>query len=252
MSRRKIGKIKKKIIPLLIIVLFILLIWGVSTSPLFNFKKLNLEGSKEIDAQEIEKVIKQTNIFFVSEKEIKNRLSAAFPKIAEAKIEKNILQRTIKITVTERERVGITCKAERMGGAGEELIKNCFYFDKSGTIFENAPQTSGSLMLFVKDFSPTELVLGNEILKSSVIASMSEIKNGLSLPNNGISFFEINILPPKEIKAVTSRGWYIFFDLTGDIIKQIAILKAALKEKISNVDNLEYIDLRIENRIYYK
>jgi len=67
-----------------------------------------------------------------------------------------------------------------------------------------------------------------------------------------VSSFDIESYPAEKLRVVTSESWYILFDLKRDIKSQLLALKVALDEKIKNRMSLQYIDLRIENRIYYK
>ena len=56
-----------------------------------------------------------------------------------------------------------------------------------------------------------------------------------------------------DLKINTNEGWYILFDKSRDIRSQLDSLRLILTEKIKeDRKNLEYIDLRIENRVYYK
>lgn len=243
-GRRKKRKSKKRIIIFLTIFLFALLILSLILSPIFELKEISVQGNQEVDAEEIKSIITSGNILFLTAKELGNDLLESFPKISEVKVEKNIIKRTVSIVISERESVGITCK---------ENTGNCFYFDKNGFIFEDAPQTSGSLILLIKDFSATEFLIGKKIYSEEVTAMVAEIKEYLaSSVNIKTDWFEIHTIPPKEIKTITPKGWYILFDPTRDIKKQLSILKTALNEKIKDVADIEYIDLTIENRIYYK
>ena len=144
------------------------------------------------------------------------------------------------------ERIAIVCKDE---------TAECFYIDKQGIAFEQAPQTSGSLVLLIKDYSEREYHLGKEIFEQRIVNFISQVRYGLS-SEAGLAILDFNVLsfPPKDLKVMTNEGWYILFDLERDIKSQLLGLKAALEEKISEEErkNLEYVDLRIENRIYYK
>lgn len=55
-----------------------------------------------------------------------------------------------------------------------------------------------------------------------------------------------------NIKAMTSEKWEIFIDHQGDMEKQTASLFLTLREKITDRKDLSYIDLRFENKIFYK
>jgi hypothetical protein len=244
MNRHKKSKTRKRIIVFLVIFLFVLLIIGILLSPIFKLKKISIYGNKEISSEEIKNSINSANILILTTTGMENDLLKNFPQIARAKIERDIFKRTITVDIVERESLGIICK---------EDTTNCFYVDKEGVIFESAPKTSGSLILLIKDFSSEEFILGKKIFTEQILSSIIEIRENLNSSTNiKIDWFENRTNPPKELKAITSMGWYILFDAARDTKKQLSILKTALSEKITNTDNLEYIDLRIENRIYYK
>jgi hypothetical protein len=241
---RKRNGYGKKIFALAIIFLFLLLVAGIILSPILKAREINVYGNKEINSEAIKNNIQSINILLMTTNGLENKLLKNFPKIAAVEIKKNITKRTIAVTIIEREGLGIICK---------ENTGNCFYVDKNGIIFEDAPQTSGSLILLIKDFSSEEFSLGKKILEEQIITSITDFrKNLFSQTNIKINWFEIYTSPPKESKIITSEGWYLLLDLTRDTEKQLSILKAALNEKIKDRENLEYIDLRIENRIYYK
>ena len=243
-KRRKKNRYGKKILAFAIIFLFLLLVAGVALSPILKAKEINIYGNKEIDSEAIKNNIQSINILLMTTNGLKNELLKDFPKISEIEIRKNIFKRTIAVTIVEREKLGIICK---------ENTGNCFYIDKNGIIFENAPKTSGSLILLIKDFSSREFTLGGKIFTEQIMDSIVEIRESFNSSTKvKIDWFETRTNPPKELRIITTKGWYILFDSARDTKKQFSILKTALDEKIKNTDNLEYIDLRIENRIYYK
>jgi len=228
-----------------------LLAAGLLLSPLFKIRTVVIYGTQKINPEEIKTNIEYKNILFVTVNGLKEELMKKFPQISRLQIEKNIPKRTIKITLTEREELGIVCKAEEKNEG--EVIKNCFYIDKEGVLFKNAPQTSGSLVLLIKDFSLEDFSLGKKLFSEQIINSIVELRDNLFLQINAKAlWFGSFTYPPKEIKVMTSEGWYVLFDLARDVKSQLSLLKAALAEKIQNRKTLQYVDLRIENRIYYK
>ena len=142
----------------------------------------------------------------------------------------------------QRTEIGIICTAGK-----------CFYFDVEGIIFKEAPQTSGSLITLINDFSQRSFSLGEQILGRDLINSMVLIKEELfSKMDLRVLSFDIAAYPADDLKAITNEDWYMMFSLKRDIKSQLSALKAALDEKIQNRIDLQYIDLRIENRVYYK
>ena len=57
-----------------------------------------------------------------------------------------------------------------------------------------------------------------------------------------------------EFWLKTKEGWYIYLDKASDIPVQLVALKKFLEEKLpaGRRRTLEYVDLKINNRIYYK
>lgn len=232
---------------LLLICLFLVGGYIFLFSPLFKIQAVEVAGNKEVGSEEIKNNFNYGNIFLTTESKIRDNLIKKIPKISDLEIKKNLIKRTIKLTIKERGRLGIVCQIK------EEEMENCFYIDNQGIIFEQAPQTSGSLILLIKDFSQREFYLGKKIFEQRIVDFIFQARQGLS-SEIGLMALDFNVLsfPPKDLKVMTNEGWYIIFDLEGDIKNQLRSIGAALEEKIKDRESLEYVDLRIENRIYYK
>ena len=241
---RKKRKINKRVI-IMIISLFVLagLAYLFFYSPAFNIKKMEIFGNKEIKSEEIQNILSYANIFLTSSQEIKKDLLKMIPKIASLEIKKNIFKRELEISLTEREDIGIICNGDS---------NQCYYIDEEGIIFENAPQTSGSLIILIKDYSQRDIKLGDKIFTAEFFKLISEIKDEMANMNLKVLNFDSMNFPIQDVKVMTNERWYAFFNFKNNIKSQLSALKVALKEKIKNRAGLEYIDLRIENRVYYK
>jgi len=58
-----------------------------------------------------------------------------------------------------------------------------------------------------------------------------------------------------DIRIMTTDGWWIFFDNSKPVQKELDMLRAVLLEKIDKDGqrgNLEYIDLRVDNKVFYR
>lgn len=255
----KFRKKKRKVrgVLILILLLFLILVYVFLFSPLFKIKTIEVSGNKEIKTEMIKESFNYGNIFLLTNNKIKDNLLNNFPKILELNIEKNLLKGIVKLTIKERQRFGIICQIseQETRDKKQEIIKGCFYIDKEGFTFEDAPETSGSLILLIKDYSQRDFNLGDQILEGEVVSFCSQVKEALSLETDiRVSDFIIQSFPCKDLKAITSEGWYIVFDPQRDAGGQILTLRAILGESIDQEERkeLEYIDLRIENRAYYK
>jgi len=140
--------------------------------------------------------------------------------------------------------IGIFCKQD---------TTDCFYIDRQGIIFEAAPKTSGGLVVLIKDYSNREIKLYDKILDPELINMILEIKDYLSTEIGlSVASFDIDAYPAGKLRVITNESWYILFGLKQEIKKQLLSLKAVLDGKIQDRSLLQYVDLRIENRVYYK
>lgn len=256
-------KRKKRFIGILILIclIFLILIYIFLFSPLFKIRAIEVSGNREVSQEEIKSSFDYKNIFLFTENKIKNDLIKKIPQIADIGVSKNFIKRSASLLIKERERMGIICQISSSVEATEDNgeIRDCFYVDKQGFIFEDAPQTSGSLILLIKDYSQRDFYLGKEVFEEKIMNFIYNIKENLFL-ETGVRVSDFNILsyPAKELKVMTGEGWYILFDLEREAESQILALKAALASGPEGLaarreeKSLEYVDLRIENRIYYK
>lgn len=156
-----------------------------------------------------------------------------------------------KPEIKDEQEMGIICKENP--AFAEASAGTCFYFDKNGIAFENAPNTSGNLIDLIKDYSQKELKIGDEVLTKELMDNILAIKEYLFQKIGlKVASFDIDSYPVEGLRVVTNESWYILFSLKRDIKSQLLALKVALDEKIQNRSTLQYVDLRIENRIYYK
>jgi len=262
--RAKEKNSRKRMIFFILILFFILALgYFLFFSPIFKVKEIKISGSRAIGSDAIyqylndfrfKKVLiffNRDNIFLLTKSKLKNILIDRFPRILSIQINKDIFKKNISIQITERKEVGIYCQAQNLS---EEILEGCYYIDGEGVIFEEAPQTSGTLILVIKDYSGKEIKIRDSAIDKELIVKFIELRDILS------SQFSLKALDfviekdgTKDFRLDTNEGWYILFDGSRDLESQIMALRLVLEEKIKEArKNLEYIDLRIENRVYYK
>lgn len=202
-------------------------------------------------------------------------ISANAPKIDLRGIEKNFFNRTLKINYSERKMAGIYCSARfdaeniipgeikdeildentntDFSDETSEEIGPCFYIDKTGTAYEEAPQSSGSLIIFVKDYENGIAEIGKQAVNPEIFTAVSRIDN-LFRENLNIEISEIklNSRGKNSIEIAVKTGWSAIFnskDAETAFSAMRTILEKEIKEKQSE---LEYIDLRFGTKVYYK
>ena len=168
-----------------------------------------------------------------------NKKLAEFPKnpeIAEITIEKDYFERQIRINIKERERFGVWCETG-----------NCFWFDENGVIFSEAPQAEGNLINKVDDFSGRSLKIGESVLAEKFFSNLIKIFEVLEKTGLGIKSLKLEKLEFQEI--ITKSSPKIYFSLRVDPGFTLTAIESM---KNLGLEKIEYIDLRVENRVYYK
>ncbi len=236
--------------------LSILFIWFLIQGRVWNVREKEITGDGAWAKSEVltiieNEIIGQSKIrallgtdhilFWYPSREIK-RLLAAHPEFQSIHIEARPILRHVSIEVTEKEVRGIWC-------GGKE--SKCYLFDKEGTIFKEAPETSGSLILKVNDESEEVLVLGERAMKGqsqigNILESVTQIEKG------GSEVVRIRVKERKlhEWELMTRDGVTMKFS-TEFVPQDLERIINEMQEKIKK-EKISSLDFRIPSKIYYK
>jgi cell division septal protein FtsQ len=212
-------------------------------SPLFQIGQITVDADNG-------NLIENLKIFFVNKTEIARFLGpdniliwsndlggfAKNPEIAGLKIEKDYSGRQIKISVQQREKFGIWC-----------LDNGCLWFDGNGAVFGEAPQAEGNLINKVRDFSGKNLNPGSFVLEEKFMGNLAKIFYFLGKSGLGIRSLELKNNEFQEVETDSSPK--IYFSLRFDPFFGLAAVNSLRQ---FGLDKVDYIDLRVENRAYYK
>jgi|SRR3989344_2557814 len=219
--------------------------WFVFMSPFFKIN--NIEVSDNDYLNNVSSLL-NSNLLTLSRSRLKSELSNTFPEITEIEIVKKLFH-TVKINFQKRAQVGIWCHP-----AGDQLqADSCFYFDKEGIIFKEAPQTEGGLILKIIDASKNSASLGDMVLDNNKINFIIAFSDKIN-ENNKFKILEFKIKPKSsvDLEAITDQKWSIYLDEKQEPVTAANNLLIILEEAVKNAKNLEYIDLRIPSRVFYK
>lgn len=229
--------------------------WLIFMSSFFSIQNINFSDNTVLNRDETLNIISNIapfglseNLLILSKSRLKSELAAAFPSITDITIRKKLFH-TVIIDFAKRIQVGIWCHP----AADHPQGNNCHYFDKDGVAFAETPETEGSLILKIEDLSKNNILLGDKVLDNNQINFIIAFNNKI-LENNKFKILEFKIKPSPsvDLEAVTNKNWSIYLDEKQDPAVAVNNLLSILEEAVKNTENLEYVDLRIPSRVFYK
>jgi len=223
---------------------------------------------------------RDTALVFIDNK-IKQDIFASFPEIASVEVVREKIN-GLDISLDERKAAAVVCLAQiRPSPSPSALVslspslspspssvvtstpalareappegERCFFADDSGLIYRQAPEISGTLLptFYTNDASLCQI--RQQAVYPSIIQFVSLLKKELQSNGVDLTSFVLNSELNSELRAFTSEGWFIYFDTGRSPLIQSKILEALLRDEIkNNRAMLQYVDLRVEDRVYYK
>ncbi|HLN19435.1 MAG TPA: FtsQ-type POTRA domain-containing protein [Patescibacteria group bacterium] len=193
-------------------------------------------------------IVEKNNLIFIRSSFYEEDLARKFKKIDTVDVRRKF-PNTLLVSIKERKLAAIFSAGDRY-----------FVLDDKGEAFEeinhNLPEYTNSSLAIIKDSGNSTINPGDVILSQNYIFFLENAKKKIE------SELSINLnrefITPNRIsgdfRAVTQENWSIYFNASLDAEKEVGMLKAVLDEKIpsNQRNNLEYIDLRSDNKVFYK
>ena len=204
--------------------------------------EFNKELNERLDSKWLGLLKRQRNLVFFDADSFRAEMLVAFPEIKEISVNKEPLH-ILNIDVIERTTVGIWCST------------GCKYFDEEGSVWGSATKSSGSLVIVVEDMRQEKDTVQESLSQgdSGILADVMLISKQLKEMDIFINKFTIPDKFIGDFNALTSGGYELLFSADSNIKEQVEVLEIFLKEKRGDPDfKPQYIDLRINGRIYYK
>jgi cell division septal protein FtsQ len=223
-------------------------------SPLLNITNIDIRVDNEILQKDIKSksddligthnywYYNNKNIFLVRSDILEKELSKEFPQIKSITIKRTI-NRSLEMTIQLRTPLFSIC---------ENTI--CSHISDDGiNIGNDSLLASLTVLTGISSKSRGETVMSKREIQW--FKTISEIYNQI----DGVKVSSIAIQQKAENKILgvfvyTEQGYYIMLDLDTNIIYQAGALKQVFISQIPPAQrpNLQYIDLRIKDRVYYK
>ncbi len=262
-SSRKLRRKRLILKAVVVAVIFAAVFAGVAAFfriPYFQVEKIEIIGKSLINGDDLTDVIKakmegkyfglfpKANIFIMPKEKILAELTEEFKRIKKISLDKKYFG-AIAVKIEERKNAVLFCEKE-----------DCAYADENGFVFEKSPYFSGAVFLKlidqrnldsgenakkIDDYFGTNLIEENEFKKILEFAGLV-VKIG-----GGIK--EVVLKKENVYEFYTQEGWKTILNDKNEpksvYLNLITALDANIKDKRARLD---YIDLRLGNKIYFK
>lgn len=253
-KKQKIKKIKTYSICAGVIIFLVGVVYLMRLSQI-QISEIKVTGNTFVDTQEIQDktnaiihsnifwIIPQSNIFIFSKSDLEKELKKN-PAIVSVKIRKNYFH-TLSIEIKEQEKEMIYCSSIEH--------TDCFYINKTGFIYAK-----------VKDLiiPEQEIIIYNEQgikkIQDTILDEKIYIDTVLFIKNTArqdIKIGEVYLKADGVIEFITRDKTRIIASVFDDFKKDFANLVALFEKQILTKDTIsqvEYIDLRFGNKVFYK
>lgn len=192
--------------------------------------------------------ISKNNLLLVRKEEIRKDILRDFRQARNVEIRKKF-PHELDVIVTER------IPTILFQGAN-----GVFFLDEKAVAYDNADPKADKIknydLPFLADADGKNVDLGEQVLNGDYLEYLTAIRQkmkdrtDIEIAND----FTTPSLVSRDIRVRTKEGWQIFFNESVPLDKEIEMLSAVLKNEIPQNEraDLDYVDLRIDNKVYYK
>lgn len=252
-----------RILYLIIFASFVLLGLTIYISRLERFRiyDTSVSGTTLIEPYDVSKealgfldgyylwVFPKNNIFIYNKKGLLSYLLEKFPRIDQLSIRLDG-GNSLLINIQERLPYALWCvKVEAPQG------EDCYFMDKSGVVYSKAPRFSGDAYFKYYGLINSENPVGKKYIEDEEWFSSL----GLFIQHTeklGLSPYYMLVTDDGEYDLVLFQGGKILFNtqitLDSVVFNLEALLKSSPFASTTDFSNLDYIDLRFGNKLFYK
>lgn len=219
----------------------VILLFYFLQSPVFEVKNIEVNGLKTFTEEEFLNNLKPLilNNFFTGVLGFNNylvwlkRIHYDHPAILNIDIDRAFWDKKITLNIEERQPYGVWCH-----------LRACYWFDRGGVLFREAPLTEGFLVYKINDSAGKTNSAAAQFENISKILKILEER---AIPVRDISIDR----GLQELIVGTYERAKIIFSLRFDPAPTFISALDTIVKKIGFQD-IEYLDLTVENRIYYR
>ncbi len=230
---------------ILFFIIFSFLVYLFFFSSLFQIKEIDIRGMENdkervfsIASEELNNsvfIVFKKNIFTLNTKKTGEHILRQMPELLRVRLVRR-LPGSLIIELTRRQPEIVVCSYY------------CYYTDNKGIAFEMENEDKGLPYLIIDEYL---IKKGERVTDENIIKTISEIDSFFTANDLLTENFKIE---GKKLEVLTKEGWQAYFNIEEDVSIQISNLELVLRETLIKTerDNLRYIDLRFQNKVYYK
>ncbi len=256
-TRADAVKMRRKVFLILIILAIIYLFYQLFYSNFFLISQINLAGQLEgLKVEETTAKIKEImvdnrtwpftgdNYFTLKTVQLEQELNQS-SALASFTTDKKF-PRTLNVQVEER-----------LGRLLWVSTEQFYVLEADGLISGSlaAEQAASSTLPVIYDLSNTPVAPGETKVNNKQLALIMEATINLKnydLPQIELAYFKVDSAQANYVKIVTTKGFEIHVNYLSSFDSQIKKLKKSLASGKIDLNNLHYINLRIENQVIYR
>ena len=241
----------------------IALVSWVSWRPEINIHTVTVFGNTTVSEEDIRSflderlgggylnIVSRANVFLFQPKVVEAGLKSSFAKIQNVEVSRDSFN-SIVVTIEERKPFYLWCDEQ----VADKNENQCYFLDIDGYAFAPAPYFSGSVYFeFYKPFSEDKNPVGTYFLPEAEFKRLIAFRN--SLREVDIEVRKFKILDTLDYAFILKEGTDIFFNPKQDFDALFNNLAATFDteqfiQKRKRGFSLEYIDLRFDNKVYYR
>lgn len=229
-------------------------------SAYMQLEKTTVTGNQEIAAEEIVTVANQylagkylgifphNNFLLISRQGLERNILDAFKKIRVVSVSKKF-PNELNIQIEERKSLLVWCGGDK-----------CYLIDDKGYAYQEADFASREIqenhLLKISQSDGKQIELGKQVMDEDMVKYYTEVREAFAR-KAGIALGEevqINSRLAEDGVIKAQQGFDVLVNFSIPAERSAELMKIFLEKQYKGQDlnNLAYVDLRVENKIFYK
>jgi len=220
-------------------------------------KKLILDAVEPFLHKKTLLIFPSNNFFFMPTSRIEKEILSNFKRVSRVKVSRGF-PNSLAIRVEEKKAVLLFCSTDCVWVDEEGFAYNrSSYAEAVASGSSGDPHSGIGDVIIVQDNSHSDIELGGVVTDPAYVDFANRLwKSFPEKIGKELQYLSTPLPSAQEIRAHAKDGWVVYFDTTLDLEKSLVLLNRVLdqelKDKEGGVTCLDYIDLRVIDRVFYK